>query len=873
MTVAKKAAPTWLITLRLFWRTPLFHALLLTLSATAMTLSQYLDFLSSPNTPAKEGAAGTVVVIGAAVLLSLILIILVTDDDILSTTTPFLLLTVLVSSCYDSYALFAPYIPLAVPAVAALAFHFIRYHGTLQGGYFTAPLLAVSLAVTFGGLGCLSAGEYFNPATLYYTAGLGFGMLGLYLLLRASLARPRDYDARLLLARALYLVGIFAALFTFVFYAVRVSWMINDLKRLGHLLLFSIDNRNVYATFLLFALPMPFYYAIKSSGWHLLSALFFYAALLMSGSRGGLLCGTVLLILCFVYLLRHDRAHRRRNLMILAVLILALLAASGLLIKFYTDRFKDGFIVGDEPRVLLLRRAITDFLSHPLFGVGLGYTGNADIYTPKTFAMNWYHMMIPQIVAGLGIVGIFAYAFLFWRRGMLMLRQGHTLSRALSLSYIGLFLMSQVNPGEFCPMPYAFLGVFIFLLLELDEEKEKTAAKKTTETALKATLQTALWGVPLTLPENTDYNALLTLAEAHMIHGTVGEGLGALAEDALPDTTLQALQDKALLILRHGAALTEARCMLFDYLTAEGIKAVLLKGDSVARLYPTPDLRVSGDIDLLLAAKDIPRVTAHLVSLGFEKSPIAHDRHVSLKRSNVKIELHLAPAGIPTGAVGEAIKKLLSDTVDTARTVTLYGESFPVPALQHQAIILLLHMQQHLREGGLGLRQLLDWAVFLANDLTPDTYLALLHTLEEIGLLRFAATVTEASIRHLGLDRAKSPFTAGDADLADALFADILSAGNFGRANADFAGSAIVTLHGKGGKSGLLTALAGVRQKCLEEWSRAGAHRVLLPLLMLFWIVRRILRAPVKPLRMLRSATARAALYDKLALFSRENEL
>ena len=869
MTASQSATPAWLYKLRRFWRAPLFHGILLAISLAAMTLSQYLDFLSSPNTPAKEGLAGTVVVIGAAVLLAVLLAILVTDDDVLSTTTPFLLLTVLVSSCYDGYALFAPYIPLAIPAVAALVYHFIRYHGTWRSGCFTAPLFAVSLAVTFGGLGCLTAREYFNPATLYYVAGLGFGMLLLYLLLRASLTRPRDYDMRLLLIRALYLAGLFAACFTLVFYAVRASWIISDIKRLGHPLLLSIDNRNVYATFLLFGLPAPFYYAVKKSGWHLASALFFYAALLASGSRGGLLAGTALLALCFIYLLRRDTAHRRRNVIILSVLAAGALAAGGVLIKFFAERFADGFIVGDEPRVLLLKRAVTDFLSHPIFGVGLGYTGNTDIYAPKTFAMNWYHMMIPQIVSGLGIVGVLAYAFLFRQRGKMILQKNDTLSRALSLSYIGLFLMSQVNPGEFCPMPYAFLGMLIFLLLELDEERNIHIAEKATANALESTLRAALWGTPLSLPQSTDLDALLTLAEAHMIHGVVGEGLGTLAEDALPESTLYDLQDKTLAILRHNEALCTAKKALLAHLTAEGIDAVILKGDSVARLYPTPDLRVSGDIDVLLKKEDIPSAEAFLLSCGYQKSEIPNDHHTVLKKKNVKFELHEAPAGIPTGKAGVAVAALLADTLKTARTVALNDVTFPIPAQQDQALILLLHMQQHLREGGLGLRQLIDWALFLANDLTPDTWQSLTDTLQEIGLYRFAATVTEAAVRHLGLDPERTPFAPTDGTLADALFADMLTAGNFGRANADYAGSAIVTLHGTTGKSGLAAALIRVKEKCETEWPTAKKHRVLLLPLVPYWIVRRILKAPVRPVSMLRSATARAELYDKLKLFEK----
>jgi len=849
------AAPPVIKRIRRFLLSPCFLFILTALASVATVLSLQVPF-----------ALLAVLLIGVTLVLS---------DDVFATTVPFLLLTVTVSACnnqeINAYETFIGFVPLILPLAAALIFHFIYYRGHYRIGYSFAALVAVSVAVTLGGIGCLSAKEYFTPAALYYVAGLGFGMTGLYLLLKAQSARRRDYDLRALLLLGLYLVGILAVVFTFDFYLDRLVWMQDDLKYFGHLRLISIDNRNVFATFLLMALPAPFYYAARGRGIHLLSAFLFYAAMLMSGSRGGMLMGTVLFGLCFLYLLRRDGKHRVRNTVLLGILAVGALLAGGFLLKFYSFRFEGGFIEGNEPRVLLLRRAIEDFLSHPIFGVGLGYTGNADIYDPKAFAMNWYHMMIPQIVAGLGLVGVAAYALLLWRRGVLILKSKDALSRALALAYIGLLLMSQVNPGEFCPMPYELLAVMIFLLLENECEQRDSEEHSVDERALCALLGSAAFGVPLTLPEGTDLKKVFRLADAHAVFGVAGEGLSNLPEDAVSPEVLLPLQDRTVALLYQNERLTAYRKALCSFLQGEQIPAVILKGDSVAIHYPTPDLRVAGDIDCLLPEADIPRVEEFLSAQGLTRDTENEDHHVAYRKGSVEIELHREVSGIPEGEAGEHIRKCLSTLLDRAVTAELSDAAFPMPCPVHQLLILLLHMQQHMREGGLGLRQVMDYALFLQKGLPEADREEALSLLDEVGLYRFAEVMALVAVRHLALPSSDSPFKGGDPVLADALFADFMKSGNFGRADEAYAGSGVVTLARDPDKGALGNALANVKAKCRAEWSLTEKHPFTLLFFVPFWVIRRLFSSGrrVRVLRMLRSADERGRLYDSLALFDR----
>ena len=135
----------------------------------------------------------------------------------------------------------------------------------------------------------------------------------------------------------------------------------------------------------------------------------------------------------------------------------------------YIASLSDFFVSEGEARVKLLDRMISDFGKNPVFGVGIGYTGNSDIYNPVKGALNWYHMWFAQVVGGLGIVGITAYGYQLIDRLIIFFRNANLINLTFMLSYMGLFLMSQVNPGEFCPMPYTALAVTFFIIMEKND--------------------------------------------------------------------------------------------------------------------------------------------------------------------------------------------------------------------------------------------------------------------------------------------------------------------------------------------------------------------------------------------------------------------
>ena len=86
----------------------------------------------------------------------------------------------------------------------------------------------------------------------------------------------------------------------------------------------------------------------------------------------------------------------------------------------------------------------------------------------------------------MGIIGVLAYGYQLYERGKLIFSHPDPFRLAAGLSYLGLFLISMLQPGEFCPMPYAMMAVMIFTVLEVSEEERLEKQKSEEKTAISS---------------------------------------------------------------------------------------------------------------------------------------------------------------------------------------------------------------------------------------------------------------------------------------------------------------------------------------------------------------------------------------------------
>lgn len=386
---------------------------------------------------------------------------LIVCDELIASTLPFLLMSAFMIKCFDS---FNTYIKLVgfIPLVAFLLIsHFFLYPKPIKVGSTVWSLIGVTVAVTLGGVGSISAKEYFSLTSIYYILGLGAAMLVCYIIAYSYLETTDRADLHRTLAYVMYLLGIFSCAMVLLHYIVNYETVLQKRSIL------EPQWRNNISTFIMLCMPFGFYLSVKEPRC-IIPALLTMPCLVLTSSRGGLVFGAVEFLLCCIYVLYADKKHRARNLITFFVCGCALILLSGDIIAFISKtlaRFELSSLESD-PRAGFIQRAIEDYKSSPVFGKGIGYMGNMDIYKSRTFAANWYHSYPFQVIGSFGTVGILAFGYQFFRRSRVFWSRVSFFTLAVYISYIGLFMMSLVNPGEFCPIPYEFLVVFMFAVIE-----------------------------------------------------------------------------------------------------------------------------------------------------------------------------------------------------------------------------------------------------------------------------------------------------------------------------------------------------------------------------------------------------------------------
>lgn len=408
-------------------------------------------------------------VVGTMIFALVIGVIMVLTDDLIPALQALMYTICFAIRCKHSFDDFMQYWYLAPPIAILILSHFFIYRFKLsrKGSVFWG-IFASSAAVTLGGLGIITAKEYFSITSIFYVLLLGFAMLLAYSYFTEAVKPHDNYVFSERFAKMMVSIIFMLCICLFEEYFSRSAELAEGFDIL------PFQWRNNGSTMLMLAMPFAFYLSVKKFGYFYIGLLA-YVAMLVSGSRGGMLFGLVELVICIAVMFILDKRHRLAIGITVGVIGIGLVLISDQLIDILSYTLTRLVSMDENSiRLGLISRGIEDFKANPFFGRGLGYMGNNDVHNNAEFTLCWYHCSPIQIIGSFGIFGIAAYGFLIYTRIRTLVKNLTFFNIMIFLSYVGVELMSLVNPGVFVPFPYLFMITMYFAIMEnCNSKKDK----------------------------------------------------------------------------------------------------------------------------------------------------------------------------------------------------------------------------------------------------------------------------------------------------------------------------------------------------------------------------------------------------------------
>lgn len=208
--------------------------------------------------------------------------------------------------------------------------------------------------------------------------------------------------------------------------------------------------------------------------------------------------------------------------------------------------------------------------------------------------------------------------------------------------------------------------------------------------------------VPDIPAEPLDYELMFKLSKEHQSENLVYASLERINADVPGEIMHKFRQCYEKAIAREAKQELELQNICAAFSEAE-IRHIPLKGSVVKNMYPSPDLRQNGDIDILVDTKDEKTIKRIMTGIGFEAEAVT-EKVLSFYKGKLHIEVHrhlLEPSDKRRGFF-ENIWETVSPVNGFTYEMT--------PEIQYT--FLLAHIANHLLNGGAGIKLITDLYVF-----------------------------------------------------------------------------------------------------------------------------------------------------------------
>ena len=223
--------------------------------------------------------------------------------------------------------------------------------------------------------------------------------------------------------------------------------------------------------------------------------------------------------------------------------------------------------------------------------------------------------------------------------------------------------------------------------------------------------------IPDSLKE-TDWKEIYAIAQKQCLVGVLFDGIRKLPAEYVgmkKELLLQWMAESQMLE-KTNVRLNDAAIQVSEWFRKKGFRTCILKGQGNALMYPNPNSRTPGDIDIWVEGGD-KRVISFVRSISpHEKACYHHIEFPSYK--GVEVEVHYRPSFLLCFWHNRKLQKYYERVKEEQFSHrVMLGEQgeIAIPMVEFNLIFQLTHIFSHLMNEGIGLRQLVDYYYVLCD--------------------------------------------------------------------------------------------------------------------------------------------------------------
>lgn len=253
--------------------------------------------------------------------------------------------------------------------------------------------------------------------------------------------------------------------------------------------------------------------------------------------------------------------------------------------------------------------------------------------------------------------------------------------------------------------------------------------------------------------ENIDWQDFFDFCCRQSIAGLVFGGLERSGTKVPPQVLFKWL-GIVNIIKNKNLSVDKKVVLVTKFFRDRGYRSCILKGQANAMMYPKPELRSPGDIDIWVEGK-----TEDIIRMVQREAPSGHYslHHVTMPVfKDVSVEVHYRPIFLDNWLLDKRFKSYLDGIADRqfAHSICLGENDALVGSLtdDFNALYQLLHMWHHLFSTRNNLKQLIDYYYLLKRGIGEEARKEIVALFYDLGVMKYARGIMWIQQEVFGLE-------------------------------------------------------------------------------------------------------------------------